>query len=131
MKAFYPAKFAVPPRIYPSPPDGNYVVRADSNVELACNAEGSPKPTITWRRRVRAVRITHFLYCEFSHSTARFQSGNDGLLPSGAKKLSGASLSLPAVERFDAGVYECRADNGVGKPAKAEVNLQVICECIN
>ena len=41
----------VPPRVYPSPPDGNYVVRSGSTVELVCNAEGSPPPAITWSRR--------------------------------------------------------------------------------
>ena len=41
----------VPPRVYPSPPDGNYVVRSGSTVELVCNAEGSPPPAITWARR--------------------------------------------------------------------------------
>ena len=41
----------MPPRVYPSPPDGNYVVRSGSTVELVCNAEGSPPPAITWSRR--------------------------------------------------------------------------------
>ena len=42
------SSLAVPPRVYPSPPDGNYVVRSGSTVELVCNAEGSPPPAITW-----------------------------------------------------------------------------------
>ena len=35
------------------------------------------------------------------------------------------SLRIPSVERFDAGIYECEASNGVGTPAKADLNLQV------
>ena len=35
------------------------------------------------------------------------------------------SLRIPAVERFDAGLYQCEASNGVGSPASASLNLQV------
>ena len=34
------------------------------------------------------------------------------------------------VTRHDAGVYVCNAENGVGKPASAQISLQVLCELI-
>ncbi len=95
---------AVPPRVFPSPIDGNYVVKSGSDVQLLCHAEGSPEPAISWRRA-------------------------DGrALPSGQLTHQGPSLSLPGVDRAQAGQYECRAENGVGEPDAATLNLQVICE---
>ena len=32
------------------------------------------------------------------------------------------------VTRHDAGVYVCNAENGVGKPASAQISLQVLCK---
>ena len=32
------------------------------------------------------------------------------------------------VSRHDAGVYVCSAENGVGKPASAQISLQVLCK---
>lgn len=94
----------VPPRVFPSPPDGNYVVRSGNDIELICHAEGSPQPIITWRRKV----------------------GNKRMLPSGEAELQTPILRIPGVQRFDAGIFECTAENGVGEPATAELNLQVI-----
>ena len=35
---------------------------------------------------------------------------------------------LPPLSQEDGGVYSCTADNGVGSPAEALVNLQVLCK---
>ena len=93
----------VPPRVYPSPPDGNYVVRAGNDVDLTCHAEGSPRPNITWTRKY-------------------------GRLPSGEERAETPVLKIPNVDRFDDGEYVCIADNKVGKPATATLNLQVMCK---
>ncbi len=45
--------------------------------------------------------------------------------------MSGANdqgYTIRKVSRYDAGRYSCTADNGVGMPAVAYVNLQVLCE---
>ena len=47
--------FAVPPKIRPDPPDGNYVVKKGRKVELKCRADGNPEPSITWSRLVRTI----------------------------------------------------------------------------
>ena len=54
---------------------------------------------------------------------------NDNLLPAGS--ISGANqhgYKIHRVDRFDAGRYTCRADNGVGSPATAQIDLQVLCK---
>lgn len=37
-------------------------------------------------------------------------------------------LKFTASERNLSGVYECRAANGVGEPAKAEIDVNIICK---
>ena len=36
--------------------------------------------------------------------------------------------TIRRVDRFDAGRYTCTADNKVGRPAKAHIDLQVLCK---
>lgn len=40
-------------------------------------------------------------------------------------------LKFTASDRQLAGIYECRAANGVGEPAKAQIELNIICKYIN
>lgn len=37
-------------------------------------------------------------------------------------------LKFRASDRNLAGIYECSAANGVGEPARAEIELNIICE---
>lgn len=37
-------------------------------------------------------------------------------------------LKFTASDRQLAGIYECRAINGVGEPAKAQIELNIICK---
>lgn len=37
-------------------------------------------------------------------------------------------LKFTASDRQLAGVYECKASNGVGEPAKAQITLNIICK---
>jgi hypothetical protein len=51
-----------------------------------------------------------------------------GLLPSGQSTEEGLSLELRQVERDDAGTYVCTANNGVGPPAKANIEVEIKCK---
>ena len=42
----------VPPKVFPTPPDGNHVVRAGNSIQLTCHAEGAPEPVIAWKKIV-------------------------------------------------------------------------------
>ena len=54
-----------------------------------------------------------------------------GLISPSRERQEGLSLELNGVGRRDAGVYICTATNGVGKPARAEITVEVKCECIS
>jgi len=74
-------------------------VRAGTTVSINCKAEGHPQPNITWTK-ITSGRIT----------------------PLSEK----AELIMEEVSRLDAGFYQCRADNGVGKPKFRKISLQVL-----
>lgn len=40
----------------------------------------------------------------------------------------GPILTLEHVERHQAGVYQCTADNGVGEPVNIDMRLDVLCK---
>ena len=56
----------------------------------------------------------------------------NNLLPSGEKRRASKTLIIDSVDRHEAGVYVCRAHNGVGvgkaETAEAQINLQVLCK---
>ena len=54
-----------------------------------------------------------------------------GLISPGLERQEGLSLELSGVGRHDAGVYVCTATNGVGKPARAEITVDVKCEWLS
>jgi len=94
----------VPPRIKPKPEDGNIVVKKGTEVNLECTASGNPVPTITWDKQDQAMPEGHY---------------------------SGANhhvYKIIRVDRFDDGRYTCTADNQVGRPAKAHIDLKVLYE---
>jgi hypothetical protein len=55
-------------------------------------------------------------------------SFQNNLLPSGEKSESGRSIVVQDVTRHHTGVYTCTANNDVGQPATAEIDLKVLCE---
>ena len=46
----------------------------------------------------------------------------------GQETLKSHQLVISSVSRDDVGVYTCTASNGVGSPASAAINLQVLCK---
>jgi hypothetical protein len=71
------------------------------SASLQCTATGSPKPRIEWRRE------------------------NNAILPTGGIIYRGNTMKIHSVKKEDRGTYFCVADNGVGKPAKRNVALEV------
>lgn len=43
----------------------------------------------------------------------------------------GSILTLERIERHQAGIYQCSADNGVGEPVTMEMKLDILCEYSN
>ncbi|XP_071447644.1 lachesin-like isoform X2 [Hetaerina americana] len=91
----------VPPTIRSSPANGQVTVRKGGSITLECKASGNPVPTITWTRK-------------------------DDALPSGEESVEGFSISLDRVDRHQAGVYRCMANNGVGDPVFVDLTLDVL-----
>ncbi|XP_065344709.1 lachesin-like [Cloeon dipterum] len=91
----------VPPTIRGQPSTGSMTVRKGGSVTLECKASGNPVPTITWTKK-------------------------GGTLFGGEKTVEGFSLTLDQVDRHQAGVYQCSANNGVGPPATIDINLTIL-----
>ncbi|XP_063603126.1 papilin-like [Penaeus indicus] len=82
-------------------------VRAQENdvAVLRCRAKGVPTPVITWHRKGHPV--------DTENDASRFRI------------LTGGALQVVNTERADAGVYTCRAANGVGGPDERESRLVI------
>ncbi|KAK6622728.1 hypothetical protein RUM43_008571 [Polyplax serrata] len=52
----------------------------------------------------------------------------NNLLPSGEKSVEGYSITIEQATRHQAGVYQCKASNGVGKPVEQSIVLHVLCK---
>lgn len=91
----------VPPRIHHVSSQGTMEVKRGASVTLECRASGNPVPIITWTRK-------------------------NNLLPSGEKSVEGYSITIEQATRHQAGMYICRASNGVGKPVEASIQLHVL-----
>lgn len=77
------------------------VVQENAAAELICHALGSPMPSVAWRRE------------------------NNAILPTGGVQYRGNVLKIHSVKKEDRGTYYCVADNGVGKPARRNVAVEV------
>ncbi|XP_069852911.1 contactin-5 isoform X1 [Dipodomys merriami] len=82
---------ASPPTFAPSQLKRTVVVTRDREVVLECRPQGSPKPTISWRKGDRALR----------------ENKRIAILPEG-------SLRILSASRADEGAYACRAENSFG-----------------
>jgi len=70
----------------------------------------------------KRYRICHPFFPVFSMSS---QSGAN---KSTARIGDGPILTLEKLERQQAGVYQCTADNGVGEPVTVDMRLDVLCK---
>jgi len=77
------------------------VASEGQQVKLQCYASGFPQPRIYWRRE------------------------NNAILPTGGSIFRGNVLVIPNVRREYRGTYYCVADNGVGKGARRNINVEV------
>ncbi|XP_052863574.1 limbic system-associated membrane protein [Anopheles cruzii] len=91
----------VPPSVRAIPPTGQVTARKGGAVTLECKASGNPVPSIYWTKRSGAGK-------------------------SASKIGEGPVLSLERVERQQAGVYQCTADNSVGDPVTVDMRLDVL-----
>ncbi|XP_076760113.1 cell adhesion molecule Dscam2 isoform X3 [Xylocopa sonorina] len=100
---------AVPPRWTVEPTDQNAVV--GHGVSIACQAEGFPIPTVTWKQ---SIGDTLGDYRELGYS------GTEG-----AGVAGNGSLVIPLVSRDHAGFYLCQASNGIGPGLSKLIRLTV------
>lgn len=77
------------------------VASEGESVQMECYAGGFPPPKISWRRE------------------------NNAILPTGGSIYRGNTLRIAAVHKEDRGTYYCVAENGVGKGARRNINLEV------
>ena len=90
-----------PPTISDKMTTSSATVAENQPASLTCNAEGYPRPTITWRRAKNAI------------------------MPSGGHTSTGNVLKIQAAQREDRGTYICVANNDVGKPVQKSISLEV------
>ncbi|SPP83016.1 neuronal growth regulator 1 isoform X1 [Drosophila guanche] len=91
----------VPPSVRAIPTSGQLQARKGGPITLECKGSGNPVPTIYWTKKSGANK-----------STARIGDG--------------PILTLEKLERQQAGVYQCTADNGVGDPVTVDMRLDVL-----
>uniref|UniRef100_A0A6P7GFQ2 Lachesin-like n=1 Tax=Diabrotica virgifera virgifera TaxID=50390 RepID=A0A6P7GFQ2_DIAVI len=96
----------VPPRIHYVTSNGRVEVKKGSSVKLECKASGNPPPKVTWSRK-------------------------NNLLPDGVQTAVTPVLSLDRVDRHQAGVYQCTANNGVGEDVSEQIVLHVLLQAVS
>ncbi|KAM8931068.1 hemicentin-1 [Pelodytes ibericus] len=100
----YEVNVLVPPSIEGEHDLEDHTVIANSPVELECNVQGTPLPTIKWLKNGTPVETNGGL---------RIQS-------------NGQQLIIPSVESSDRGIYQCVATNEAGISTKQyNVNVHV------
>ncbi|XP_063392446.1 lachesin [Cydia fagiglandana] len=79
----------------------NLVASEGESAVMECYAGGFPPAKISWRRE------------------------NNAILPTGGSIYRGNTFKIAAVHKEDRGTYYCVAENGVGKGARRNINLEV------
>ena len=96
----------VPPSIIDARTSKDIVVKEGSPVNLTCEATGSPRPKIMWKREDRAM--------------IRYNGGE-------LSTVDGNSLAFPAASRAHVGEYLCIASNGIPPSISKRIVLRVQC----
>jgi neurotrimin len=99
----------VPPTIIDARTTPDVVVKEGSPVNMSCEARGSPRPKIMWKRE--------------DNEMIRYKGG---LVPS----VDGNSLVIPSASRVHIGEYLCIASNGVPPSISKRIVLRVQCELL-
>eukprot|EP00095_Tigriopus_kingsejongensis_P007581 maker-scaffold506_size152672-snap-gene-0.21 protein:Tk07581 transcript:maker-scaffold506_size152672-snap-gene-0.21-mRNA-1 annotation:"neurotrimin isoform x4" len=94
----------VPPRIVDSLSSSDMVVKENTPVNLTCEARGSPKPELRWRRA--------------DGEMIRYRGGM-------VLSVEGNSLVIPSATRAHIGKYYCIASNGVPPTITKNMELKV------
>jgi len=103
----------VPPNIIDETSSGDTLATEGRSVTLNCDATGTPRPTITWKREDgEKIRL-----CE--HHFTEDDKCNE------VDEYIGDSLTLININRFQSGVYLCIAKNNVPPPVSKRVQLYV------
>ncbi|XP_066151263.1 limbic system-associated membrane protein-like [Euwallacea fornicatus] len=87
-----------PPYVESFPGSGFLQVKLGEEVRMSCTGSGVPYPIITWTSKGEELKL-------LNHREV---------------------LVFTASDRYLAGTYECTANNGVGEPAKARIDLSII-----
>lgn len=93
----------IPPTVIQSQTTQTLTAQQGSDVELECNADGYPKPNVTWVR----------------------PNGRPLPKPYNRFSVRGNILKLKNVAEDDRGIYRCVADNNVKPPAQYDAALYV------
>ena len=96
----FPSFTKVAPQVEIRP--GDQRVNESDTLLVFCNASGNPTPNITWRK--------------LDKSSPAFPSGN--------------VLKITSINKTDAGMYECRANNGIRNNDTASFKVTVNCEYV-
>lgn len=107
-----------PPSVVPFPHTGFLEVTLNEEVRMSCRGDGVPYPIVRWYYKVDD-KIKLQLKFYIAHI---FQGDELKLIDH--REL----LRFRASNRHLAGTYECTAANGVGEPARAEIELNIICK---
>lgn len=133
------------------PSSGQLTVKQGGSVSMECKASGNPVPSVTWSKKVsktsrilprhRKKRIpmtprTSFNEIPpplllFSRRALVLLSGQLFQTHQFKKIVDGAVLTLDKLRMDDAGMYQCTAENGVGKPVSLDMKVDVLCEYIH
>lgn len=123
--------FKVPPTIDDSLSSSDVIVREGANVTLTCRANGSPKPTIKWKRDDNSkISISKGHVGKILHNQKKVISF---LAPSqiflfSVPEWEGEVLDMARISRLDMGAYLCIASNGVPPTVSKRVKVSVDCK---
>ncbi|KAJ8938543.1 hypothetical protein NQ318_016914 [Aromia moschata] len=104
-----------PPSVKPFPHTAFLQVKLGEEIRMSCKGEGVPYPIITWSRKANiALRIfKHLFFYRWAGEELKLSNNRE-------------VLKFKASDKNLAGIYECTASNGVGEPAKTQIDVNII-----